>query len=44
MSHAQSIFTDLRVYLAHLREKLEINPAQPELFITEPGVGYRLVG
>lgn len=32
----------LRVYLAHLREKLETNPAQPELLITEPGVGYRL--
>jgi two-component system KDP operon response regulator KdpE len=32
----------LRVYMAHLREKLEANPAQPELFITEPGVGYRL--
>lgn len=33
----------LRVYLAHLREKLEANPAQPELLITEPGVGYRLM-
>lgn len=33
----------LRVYMAHLREKLEANPAQPELFITESGVGYRLV-
>jgi two-component system, OmpR family, KDP operon response regulator KdpE len=33
----------LRVYLAHLREKLELNPAQPELLITEPGVGYRLL-
>ena len=33
----------LRVYLAHLREKLEANPAQPELLITEPGIGYRLV-
>jgi two-component system, OmpR family, KDP operon response regulator KdpE len=33
----------LRVYLAHLREKLEVNPAQPELFITEPGIGYRLI-
>jgi two-component system, OmpR family, KDP operon response regulator KdpE len=33
----------LRVYLAHLREKLEANPAQPELLVTEPGVGYRLV-
>ena len=32
----------LRVYLAHLREKLEANPAEPALFITEPGVGYRL--
>lgn len=33
----------LRVYLAHLREKLEASPAQPRLFITEPGVGYRLM-
>ena len=32
----------LRVYMAYLREKLEANPAEPELFITEPGVGYRL--
>src|SRR5262245_17120128 len=31
----------LRVYMAHLREKLESDPAQPELFVTEPGVGYR---
>jgi len=33
----------LRVYVAHLREKLEAIPAQPELFITEPGIGYRLI-
>lgn len=33
----------LRVYMAHLREKLEANPAKPALLITEPGVGYRLV-
>jgi len=33
----------LRVHIAHLREKLETNPAQPEHFITEPGVGYRLL-
>lgn len=33
----------LRVYLAHLREKLEVDPAQPKLLITEPGVGYRLL-
>jgi two-component system, OmpR family, KDP operon response regulator KdpE len=34
----------LRVYMAHLREKLEKDPAQPKLFLTEPGVGYRLLG
>lgn len=33
----------LRVYIGRLREKLEANPAEPELLITEPGVGYRLV-
>lgn len=33
----------LRVYIARLREKMEANPAEPELLITEPGVGYRLV-
>lgn len=32
----------LRVYIAHLRKKLEENPARPELIVTEPGVGYRL--
>ena len=31
-----------RVYVRHLRQKLEMNPDQPELFITEPGIGYRL--
>jgi len=33
----------LRVYVGYLREKLEANPTKPELLITEPGVGYRLV-
>jgi two-component system KDP operon response regulator KdpE len=32
----------LRVYMAHLREKLEANSSRPELLLTEPGVGYRL--
>ena len=32
----------LRVYAGQLRHKLETNPAQPKLLITEPGVGYRL--
>jgi two-component system KDP operon response regulator KdpE len=34
--------TYLRVYMAGLRKKLEADPARPRLFITEPGVGYRL--
>jgi two-component system KDP operon response regulator KdpE len=33
----------LRVYMGYLREKLEKDPTKPELFVTEPGVGYRLV-
>jgi two-component system, OmpR family, KDP operon response regulator KdpE len=32
----------LRVYMAHLREKLESDPSRPELLLTEPGVGYRM--
>jgi two-component system, OmpR family, KDP operon response regulator KdpE len=31
----------LRVYIAHLREKIEKNPEQPELILTELSVGYR---
>lgn len=34
----------LRVYFAQLRQKLENNPALPEIILTEPGVGYRLNG
>jgi two-component system KDP operon response regulator KdpE len=33
----------LRVYIAHLREKLEADPAKPRLICTEPGVGYRFL-
>jgi len=33
----------LRVYFAQLRQKLEDDPALPKIFLTEPGVGYRLV-
>lgn len=32
----------LRVYMAHLRRKLEKDPAHPVFLITEAGVGYRL--
>ena len=31
----------LRVYFAQLRRKLEDDPARPQHFITEPGLGYR---
>ena len=33
----------LRVYMAHLRRKLEKEPARPRYLVTEPGVGYRLL-
>ncbi|MCC7071468.1 MAG: response regulator [Deltaproteobacteria bacterium] len=32
----------VRVQMAELRKKLEADPAQPVVLITEPGVGYRL--
>jgi len=32
----------LRLYMAQLRAKLEAEPADPRLLLTEPGVGYRL--
>ena len=33
----------LRVFLAQLRRKLEADPSQPAIFLTDPGIGYRLV-
>ena len=32
----------LRVVIGQLRHKLEKDPAQPALLVTEPGIGYRL--
>ncbi len=32
----------LRVYIRQLREKIEVNAADPEYIITEPGIGYRM--
>jgi two-component system KDP operon response regulator KdpE len=32
----------LRVHVAHIRAKVEPDPARPRYLITEPGVGYRL--
>ena len=33
----------LRIYMGHLRQKLEVNPTQPQHLLTETAVGYRLV-
>jgi two-component system KDP operon response regulator KdpE len=34
----------LRIYMGHLRQKLERDATQPEHIVTETGVGYRLDG
>ena len=31
----------LRVYVTHLRQKIETDPTKPRLIKTEPGIGYR---
>jgi two-component system KDP operon response regulator KdpE len=33
----------LRIYMGHLRQKLEDDPAQPKYLLTETAVGYRLL-
>lgn len=33
----------LRVYMTHLRQKLEIEPHSPKLLKTDAGIGYRLI-
>jgi two-component system KDP operon response regulator KdpE len=33
----------LRIYMKQLRDKLEVDPMRPRHFVTETGVGYRLV-
>jgi two-component system KDP operon response regulator KdpE len=33
----------LRVYVGHLRQKLEVDPAQPKHILTETAIGYRFV-
>ncbi|MPZ40828.1 MAG: response regulator [Rhizobiales bacterium] len=32
----------LRVYVGHLRQKIEDKPDDPQIIVTEPGVGYRI--
>ena len=41
-SHVESSHY-LRIYMGHLRQKLEDDPAQPRYLITETAVGYRLL-
>jgi len=31
----------LRVYVGHLRQKIESDPSNPKFIVTEPGIGYR---
>lgn len=33
----------LRVFIGHLRAKIERDPADPKIIVTEPGVGYRFL-
>jgi two-component system KDP operon response regulator KdpE len=33
----------LRIYMGHLRRKLEVDPARPAHFLTETGIGYRFM-
>ena len=40
-SHAEQSHY-LRIYMGHLRQKLEADPAQPQHLLTETAVGYRL--
>src|SRR5678815_4675189 len=34
----------LRVYVTHLRQKIEPDPTKPSLIQTQPGIGYRFAG
>jgi len=42
-AHAHDI-QYLRVFIGQLREKVEVNSADPVLILTEPGIGYRFNG
>jgi two-component system KDP operon response regulator KdpE len=40
--HYADNFQTLRVHVAQIRRKIELNPSIPQLILTEPGIGYRL--
>jgi two-component system KDP operon response regulator KdpE len=40
-AHVDSSY--LRVYIMQLRKKLENDPSNPKILLTEPGVGYRII-
>jgi two-component system KDP operon response regulator KdpE len=41
--HDESNSHYLRVYIGHLRKKLEEDAMQPKFIVTEPGIGYRFL-
>lgn len=41
--HYESDSHYLRIYIGHLRKKLEEDPARPRFIVTEPGIGYRFL-
>lgn len=41
--HDESESHYLRVYIGHLRKKLEEDPTRPKFIVTEPGIGYRFM-
>ena len=48
ISHVWGPYADdnnriLRVNMANIRRKIELNPAQPEYLFTEVGIGYRIL-
>jgi DNA-binding response OmpR family regulator len=34
----------VNVHIRRLREKVELDPGRPQIILTVPGLGYRLVG
>ncbi|WP_410512279.1 response regulator [Paenibacillus sp. BR2-3] len=41
--HYESDSHYLRIYIGHLRKKLEEEPTRPKFIVTEPGIGYRFL-